>query len=484
VNRLAPITTPLKSLANSARGLTRRADGKSWLDVLTSPGSILPDAIPFQDPIDEITEESAPPIMRGTHYFVVGLFLSLILIASLVKVDVVVVGTGRLTTETPPIMLQPIDRAIVRELKVRIGDTVTKGQVLATLDPTFAQADLAVLSTQQKSLVAQLRRLEAELNDLPFEPSGSLGTEEMLQASLFAQRRSQYESQLRVYDEEIQRRLSNIRTTEDDRAAQAKQLTIAKDVETMRSAMLEKQVGSRLNYLEAQSSRLRIEQNLQLAINRLSELKHDLLSKQAEKQAFIDQWRHQVLDELVRKRDEASKIDEGITKASLINDLVVLSAPQDGVVLDVAKRSVGSVLREAEPFITIVPANAKLIGEIMINSSDVGYTKMGDETVIKVDAFPYQRHGLMSGRLESVSEESIQSGAASQENSLVPTGRSGAFHRGIIEMTDTNLESLPEGARLFPGMTLTAEIKVGSRSVMSYFLNPITRGLSESIREP
>ena len=484
LNRLSPIKSPIKSLAKSARGLTHRADGKSWLEVISSSSSVLPDALPFQDPIDEISEEQAPPFMRGTHYFVVTLFLALILITSLVKVDIVVVGSGRLATDTPPIMMQPIDRAIVRELNVKAGDTVTKGQVLATLDPTFAQADLASLTTQQKSLVSQVRRLEAELSGQPFIADGTLGAEDALQVTLYTQRKSQYESQLRVYDEEIQRRLSNIRSTEDDRVSQSKQLVIAKDVEGMRSAMLEKQVGSRLNYLEAQSARMRIEQNLQLAANRLNELQHDLQSKQAEKQSFIDQWRHQVLDDLVTKRNEAAKIGEGMAKASLINELVVLTAPQDGVVLDVAKRSVGSVLREAEPFITLVPSNAKMVAEVMINSSDVGYTKSGDEAVIKIDAFPYQRHGLLTGRLESVSEESFQAGAAPQENSLVPSEKSGAFHRGRVVLTSTKLDNLPEGARLFPGMTLSAELKVGSRSVMSYFLNPITRGFSESIREP
>jgi HlyD family secretion protein len=484
LNRLSPIKSPIKSLTQGARGLARRAGGKSWLDAITNASSVLPDAIPFQDPIDEITEGQAPSFIRGTHYFVVSMFLALILIASLVKVDVVVVGNGRLTTDVPPIMLQPIDRAIVRELKVRTGDAVTKGQVLATLDPTFAQADLASLSAQQKSLLAQIRRLEAELNEQPFVTDGSLGPAETLQMTFYEQRKLQYQSQLKVYDEEIQRRLSNIRSTEDDRAANAKQLVIAKDVEGMRSAMLEKQVGSRLNYLEAQSGRMRIEQSLQLATNRLNELQHDLQSKRAERQAFVDQWRNQVVEELVARRNEASKVGEGMAKASLLNDLVVLTAPQDGIVLDVAKRSVGSVLREAEPFITIVPTDATMIAEIMINSSDVGYTKSGDETVIKIDAFPYQRHGLMSGSLSSVSEESFQAGQQAQENALMPTGRSGAFHRGIVKMVNTNLDNLPEGARLFPGMTLTAEVKVGSRSVMSYFLNPITRGLSESIREP
>ena len=54
----------------------------------------------------------------------------------------------------------------------------------------------------------------------------------------------------------------------------------------------------------------------------------------------------------------------------------------------------------------------------------------------------------------------------------------------FVELTDTKLENMPAGSKLIPGMTMSAEIKVGSRSVLSYFLNPITRGLQESIREP
>jgi HlyD family secretion protein len=382
-------------------------------------------------------------------------------------------------------MLQPLDRAIIRELNVKEGDDVKKGQVLATLDPTFAQADLASLTVQQRSLLAQIRRLEAELAGQPFVPENAASTEEMLQFSLHQGRKAQYESQLRVLDEEIQRRRANIRTTEDERSSMEKQLVIAKDIEGMRSQMLQKQVGSRLNYLDAQSNRMRIEQTLQLAGNRLSELGHDLQSKEAERQAFIDQWRHQILDTLVATRSEASKVGEGISKASLVNDLVVVTAPEDGVVLNVAKRSVGSILNGAEPLITIIKADAPLVAEVMIPSGDIGYIKTGDEVVVKVDAFPYQRHGLMKGKLLTVSEESFASGAPQQENGLqAPASGMGAYHRGLVELVDTRLENLPGGSKIIPGMTLAAEIKVGTRSVLSYFLNPITRGLRESIREP
>ena len=186
------------------------------------------------------------------------------------------------------------------------------------------------------------------------------------------------------------------------------------------------------------------------------------------------------MEDLVSKRTETAKLGESLVKASRMRDLVQLTAPEDGVVLEVAKRSVGSVLREAEPLITLVPSNAPLIAEIMINSADVGYTKPDNPVWVKVDAFPYQRHGMVEGRLASVSEASFTPGSTGD----LPPGRGGAFHRARIELVKTQLERLPEGARLMPGMTVQADVKVGSRSVISYFLNPLRRGLDESLREP
>jgi HlyD family secretion protein len=157
------------------------------------------------------------------------------------------------------------------------------------------------------------------------------------------------------------------------------------------------------------------------------------------------------------------------------------------VVLDVARRAVGSVVREAEPLITLVPSHAPLVAEVIVSSSDIGYAAPGDHVILKVDAFPYQRHGFIEGRLLSISEESFSPGSrgatASGEGAAMPSV-GGAVHRARIALTNTKLENLPENAHLIPGMTLSAEIMVGKRSVISYFLHPITRGLGESMREP
>ena len=258
------------SLAKNARDFGKRTiDSSQWLMSFSQGPQVLEDAIAFQDPIDEICAERPHHLMRGFHLVIMGMFLVSLLTAALVKVDKVVVGTGRVTTANPPVMLQPLDRGIIRELKVKAGDVVHKGEILATLDPTFARADLATLSTQQRLLVAQVTRLEAELADVPYTLGPNALPEEQLQLSLYGQRRSQYEAQLRVFDESIDQRKANMRTTEIDRSSQAQQLELAKQIETMRGAMLEKQIGSKLNYVEAQAARVRIEQAYNDATNRL-----------------------------------------------------------------------------------------------------------------------------------------------------------------------------------------------------------------------
>ena len=184
-----------------------------------------------------------------------------------------------------------------------------------------------------------------------------------------------------------------------------------------------------------------------------------------------------LLEALVRLQTESLAVEESLAKATRLNDLVVLAAPEDGVILEVAKRSVGSVLHEAEPLITMIPSGAALMAEIAIGSADVGYARPGDPVIVKVDAFPFQRHGVLKGRLRSISAESS-----------LPNGgeavAGGLYHHGRVELLDTRLSGLPEGARLFPGMSLMAEIKVGTRSVISFLIYPLTNGLNGSLREP
>jgi len=440
------------------------------------------DFLPPEPDLEDTLAETPPRFLRNTHYTAVGLFVALTAIASLVKVDMIVAAPGRLVADSPTIVVQPLQISIVREVRVKAGDVVHKGDVLAKLDPTFTQADKAVLTAQQNALLARVARLEAESNGGALQLE-DVGPDQQIEMALYRQRQAEYNSRLHAFDEDMLRYQSAMAAAQESRDSLVAQLEIARKIEAMRAKLYKQQYGSELNYMDAQVTRMRTERDYQDANNRFNEAQHLLNSTQADRQAYIDGWRRAAVEELAKARTDATMVAESLAKAVRMNDLVVLTAPEDGIVLEVAKRSVGSVLQEAEPLVTMVPTGTPLIAEVMINSSDVGYTKLGDEVVMKVDAFPYQRHGLLEGRLRAVGEDSISTNAGAVASSAALPAP-GVVHRSQVALSDTELHDLPEGTRLIPGMTLTAEIKVGSRSVISYFLYPLMRGFDESIREP
>ena len=244
------------------------------------------------------------------------LFVLLMLLAAVAEVDVVVTASGRIAPDAPPIMLQPMERAIIRELRVRAGDLVVRGQVLAVLDATFAEADVASLTTQQRALAAQLRRLGSEMANEPVPMLGAADPDALLQTVLQAQRQAVHTARRRAFDEETRGLAAGIRTLEASGLLLAEQVGIARDVETLRARLLEGQIGSRLSLLGARAQRLQAEQELHQTRNRIEELRHALQSKQAERQAFLDDWRRQLLEETVRVRGELVRVEESLAKAT------------------------------------------------------------------------------------------------------------------------------------------------------------------------
>jgi HlyD family secretion protein len=162
----------------------------------------------------------------------------------------------------------------------------------------------------------------------------------------------------------------------------------------------------------------------------------------------------------------------------------VLRAPADGVVLELGQRSIGSVAKEAEPLITLVPMDNKVEAEVDIDSADVARLRVGDKVRVKLDALPFQRHGTINGTLRVITENSFQndkSGARTGDNK--PDGQP-AFFRARVALGALDLRDVPKDFRLIPGMTGSAEIQVGRRTIISYLLDPIVRLFDEGLREP
>lgn len=434
-------------------------------------------AVDFLPDADEIERRPLPKAARITLHVLLAAFVAFLLWSSISEVDLIVVARGRLVTPLPNIVVQPLETSIIQSIDVRSGQVVKKGERLATLDPTFTEADESQLRTRLRSLDNQLQRLDAELAGKVVAGGAGSDTDSQLQARLSGERQANYTAQLHRVEESVARLRASLDTNRKDQQGLASRVKVLRDMEAMQEELVSQKYAVRSRLLDAQDRVLEADRNLQLAKNREHELLRELAALEAEKTSFVTGWRQKLMEELLAVSRERDSVNEQLQKADKRHKLVVLSSPSDAVVLDIAKLSQGSVVREAEAMFTLVPLGADLEAEVQIDSLDIGYIKVGDAAHIKFDAYPFQRHGLLPGTLRTISEDAFRREA-------VPGATMDAFYTSRIKLGATRLNLMPERARLLPGMTVSAEIVVGKRSVISYLVWPLVKALNESIREP
>lgn len=433
-------------------------------------------AVDFLPDADEIERSPLPRLAQSTLYVLLLTLVCFLFWAILSEVDRVVVAHGRLVTPLPNIVVQPLETSIIESMNVRVGQIVSKGEQLATLDPTFTEADQTQLKIRLDSLDTQINRLKAELSGDKEVSEVGLNADSQLQAQLGAERKANYKAQQTQLAEKLAQLRASITTNLRDQQALSARVKPLQEIEEMQNRLVSKQYGARVQMLEAQEKRMDVERDLQLAKNREQELKRELAALEAQKSVFDKGWRQKTMEDLLETQREHDAVNEQLLKAEKRHKLVTLVSPATAVVLDVAKLSLGSVAKAAEPLFTLVPLEAELEAEVQIDSLDVGYVKLSDVARVKLDAYPFQRHGTLEAKVRTISEDAFRRQSA--EVGL------DAYYLSRLSIGNTPLKNMPAQARLLPGMTLTAEVVVGKRSVISYLLWPLTKALDESIQEP
>lgn len=210
-----------------------------------------------------------------------------------------------------------------------------------------------------------------------------------------------------------------------------------------------------------------------------------LAALQAERETFVQHRDSQNSLELADTRRKLVQAQQGLAKTNLHNQLVMLTAPRDAIVLFVAKISVGSVVTSAEPLLQLVPIDAPLSVEADIVGIQSGYVSPGDEVKIKFDTLPFLQYGTARGTLRTISADSFSPETTSQEGgSALPNWPRSLYYRAGISLDELLLHNTPPGFRPMPGMPITVDVKVGTRSVLSYFIDKILPVAQSSLREP
>lgn len=473
-----------------ATGTSLALSGNSSHDEVIASSAILE----FQSPTLTLISAPAPFSARMTMWLITSFVVLSLILFALVPIDRIVSTSGVILAQSPNVIVQPLETAIVRKILVRDGQLVKKGELLAELDPTFAAGDRVSTTAQMASLSAQVDRMKAELQGKTYLSDGSQYGQ--LEEMAFIQRRQQFTFTMQDYDEKIKSLQAKVNVAKTDIEGFSKRIVGLRTVEDMRRELERNQIGSKLNTLAATDQRQQIEQSLEDAKGTLEGATRDLASMTAER----DSWKHQWFVDTQTTESQQERLLSDMTaqagKNKLRSDLVNMRAEADSIILNVSRVAPGTILQSGTQLMTTVPVDAPLEVVAPIDGAEAGFVSVGDKVAIKFDTLPYFRYGYAEGHVVKLSDDSFtdptsgQSNPASTQPTISPQspGNTGTapvyYYRATISIDKLLLRHAPESFRLMPGMPLQADIRIGQRTIMAYLFDKFVPFFSRGLREP
>jgi HlyD family secretion protein len=403
------------------------------------------------------------------------------------RLDIVAVADGRLVPETYLKIVQPADAGVVKEILVREGEPVRAGQVLMRMDAALSDSDLATLGAEVRGRRLALRRIDAQLAGAPLARRADDPPE------LFARVEAQYAANRRAYENALAQEQATLakarhelRGAEEVREKLLQVLPHYRSQEAAYEKLTRDGFAGRLLYTDKQRERIEKEQDLR-AQEAAIESAGATIAQQASRIGQITaDYRRQLQTERVELALQLERLEQELAKQAHRHAYLELRAPADGQVKDLATHTVGTVVSPGTILMTLVPQDEKLRAEVWVRNDDVGFVRETQLVRLKLGAFQFQKYGLLEGTVAQVSADAAAEGApaASPGAAGAPRAPGEALaYRTLVNLDRQALVADGVTHRLAPGMQVTAEIHLGTRTVLEYLLSPVQKAWHEAGRE-
>ena len=380
------------------------------------------------------------PAHKAGTVIIVGIFTLLIAVviwACLSKTDIVITSSGTIQPVGNISSLNSYASGTIKSINIEEGAYVKAGDVLIELDTQSIDIDVDALNDQMNVLKAQkeiytmikantdVTKLDISKYDAELQPY----------ILTIIDNDKVYRNNLSTLENEkenasLNRDIANIKLDEYNRNPDISQA----DFDAQ--GLVVKQAENA--YIQAESNVLKAQITYSEQVNsNISEINGKLRQIEAE----LDKYR-----------------------LSLENQKIV--APVNGYINNIAVNNVGETVTSAQQVVTIVPADTPVEMVCYVKNMDIADIKAGMDAEIKLEAYPYNKYGTVKGTVKYISPSSFNSETM-----------------GSVYLVKLDVDNSNPNINVMSGLTGSVEVKVGKRSVMRYFLDPIVKGFGDSMKE-
>lgn len=392
----------------------------------------------FMDDVHESLLTQRTPGTRIVLYTIAILLVAGLCWAYFARVEEITRGDAKIVARSHEQVIQSLEGGIIEAMYVEEGDIVEKGQKLLKIDATRAQSTYDEAHSKYISLKATAQRLRAEAYSLPLE----------------------FTDDVRAFPSEVEL---------ETRAYQSRRLALAESTAAaqtsynlaMREISMAQPLADRGLISQVEILRMRRQAN---------ELQMQIVDR---KNRFLAD----ASAELVKVELELSQTEEGLVGRKDIVSRSTIAAPVRGTVKNIRARTLGGVVQPGERIMEIVPLEDQLLVEVKIKPQDVAFLRPGLPATVKISAYDYGIYGGLRGKVDLISADTLK------DEQKAASGRpDDTYYRVMVLTNDNALRAGDKVLPIIPGMTATAEIRTGEKTVLDYLLKPLFKA-REAFRE-
>lgn len=432
-------------------------------DLKAHESEFLPSALSLQ---------AAPvsPAGRWVARILMSLLLVLLLWSVLGRMDIIVNATGKIITSERSKTVASVETARVNALFVEEGQAVKAGDLLIELDTRMSDREQDKAVGDRDTALLQVARSRALLSSIEAGKLQQMAGVAGIPAERVADAQHHLESQWEDF-------VAKLKRLDGDIANYRRQLPLVTERANDYRVLASTHDVSVHALLEKEQERV--------------EMAGRLADVTAQRRAHIAETRKNAQEALTEGMRAARSSGQDAERAAVHSDLLRLRAPVSGTVQQLTVHTVGGVVQSAQPLLVIVPHQHMVEVEAYIENKDVGFVAEGQRTQVKIETFDYTKYGTVSGRVSHVSRDAIDPAAqmggevsalAHQEETKKETPRRPMY--AIKVLLDQSAMSIDgRQVALTPGMSVSIEIKTGSRRIIEYFLSPLIQHAHESFNQ-
>lgn len=466
------------------------ADGNRPGALATAPGRALAPAggrplgplngqIPFHPLLDLPKPRTRAPMVLGlvTSIMFFGGFAAWAVMAPLAEAAI---APGQVKVEGTRRTIQHLEGGAIRELLVRDGDRVARGQVLARLDDIQAASQVDTQQAQRWALLAQDARLTAEAQRVPAIsfPAELLASSNPRaidavagQTSLFNARTENLRSQLSVLEARIAQQRAVIASATGQLEGTRRQLDFIRQEERMRSDLTRQGLGRLPELLAVQRARAGLEGSIEDFTGQIARANATVEESERSIRQITDQRLQEVSTEQRDVRSKLAETEERLRAAADISTRRDIVAPESGTVVNLRVFTVGAVLRPGDPLMDLVPDHDRLVAEVNVQPTDIDVVYPGLQAEVRLPAFRQRLVPYLHGHVTWVAADVTTNEQTRQ-----------SYYRAYIAIDQDQLRSQP-GVFLTPGMPVEAHVQIGQRSFFRYMVQPLIDSMHRAFRE-